>query len=317
MLNIGGKKIKLETLISTLEQESISFEIIKNDNWEESYTFASIKNIIQNGIYFFENTALIKDYNIQNSILIVSEVIKTNNNLIVVTNPQLVHYLLNSKINKTILFGISNSAKISSEAVLGKNIYIGENSVIGKCIIEDNVVIKHNVVIEDNVIIKQNTFIDNNSSIGAGGIAWIWDSNGNRIIQPQIGGVLIEKDCILGTDITIVRGSLSESTFIGEGTVIAHGTKIGHGAIINKYVHIANNVSIAGNATIGERCFLGSASVISSNIKVQDNCIIGAGAVVAKNVDENFVTLAGVPAKIIKKDNYIEKPNGVPKPFKK
>jgi len=173
------------------------------------------------------------------------------------------------------------------------------------------------VVIEDNVILKKNSFIDSNSVIGAAGLAWIWDSNGNRIIQPQLGGVIIGEDCILATDVTIVRGSLSENTNIGTGTVIAHGTKIGHGSIINDHVHIANNVSIAGNANVGERCFLGSACVISSNITIADNCIVGAGAVVAKNVTENYVTLAGVPAKIIKRSNYEDKPKGAPKPFKK
>jgi len=307
----------IEIIVNQLKLNGIDFEIIQNSPWLDNYKFASIKNVISEGIYFFEQASIVKNFPIENSIIIASEPFETKNNLIIVTNPQLTHYLINAAINTVKLVGISASSKIDNCAQIGKDVFIGENCVIGNCIIEDHVVIKHNVVVEDNVVIKKNAFIDSNSVIGAAGLAWIWDANGNRIIQPQLGGVIIEEDCILATDVTIVRGSLSENTTIGKGTVIAHGTKIGHGAIVKDHVHMANNVSLAGNAVIGERTFLGSACVVSSNIKVADNCIIGAGAVVNKTVEESFVTLAGVPAKVIKRANYEDKPNGAPKPFKK
>lgn len=311
-----SKNITIELLLQQLKSNAIDFDVIQNSEWSDAYQFASIKNVVSEGIYFFENASIVKNYPIENSIIIAAEPFETHNNLFIVSNPQLVHYLINASINTVKLIGISASSKIDTDAKIGAEVYIGENCVIGKCIIEDNVVIKHNVVIEDNVTIKKNTFIDSNSVIGAGGLAWIWDPNGKRIMQPQLGGVVIGEDCILATDVTIVRGSLSENTSIGNGTVIAHGTKIGHGAVVKENVHIANNVSLAGNAVIGERTFLGSACVVSSNIRVADNCIIGAGAVVNKTVDESFVTLAGVPAKIIKRANFEDKPNGAPKPFK-
>lgn len=311
-----NRTVTIDLILEQLRLNVIDFEVVQNRDWSATYQFASIKNVISDGIYFFENSAIATNFPITNSIIITSEVFETNNNLIIVSNPQLVHYLINAAINTVKLVGISASSKIDADAKIGAGVYIGENCVIGKCVIEDNVVIKHNVVIEDNVTINKNTFIDSNSVIGAGGLAWIWDAAGNRIIQPQLGGVVIGEDCILATDVTIVRGSLSENTIIGKGTVIAHGTKIGHGVVVKDHVHMANNVSLAGNAVIGERCFLGSACVVSSNIKVADNCIVGAGAVVNKNVEEPFVTLAGVPAKIIKRANYEGKPNGAPKPFK-
>ena len=311
-----SKNITSKSLLHHLESENIDFELIQNTDWFDNYKFASIKNVISQGIYFFEDVSVLKKFHFKNSIIFCSEPFETENNLIIVENPQLSHYKVNASINTVKLVGISSSSKISPEAQIGKEVYIGENCVIGNCIIEDYVVIKHNVVVEDNVIIGKNTFIDSNSVIGAGGLAWIWDPNGVRIIQPQLGGVIVGEDCVLATDVTIVRGSLSENTLIGRGTVIAHGTKIGHGTIVKEHVHMANNVSLAGNAVIGERTFLGSACVVSSNVSVADNCIVGAGAVVNKSVEESFVTVAGVPARIIKRANYDEKPNGAPKPFK-
>jgi acetyltransferase-like isoleucine patch superfamily enzyme len=81
-------------------------------------------------------------------------------------------------------------------------------------------------------------------------------------------------------------------------------------------VHLANNVSLAGNAIIEERVFLGSASVVSPNVRVSKGNIIGAGAVVTKTFVQENVTLAGVPAKIIALNNFEKKPSGAPKPFK-
>ncbi|MBU3660470.1 MAG: hypothetical protein FGM14_11395 [Flavobacteriales bacterium] len=311
------KKIKLEEILNFLKSNKIDFELVLNDLDETTeLSFASIKNIIKNGIYYLEKIEALANFEISESVIISNENIETRNCLIIVSNPQLVHYKLCSLVTKPVIYEIAASTKINQNALLAKNISIGENCVLGECIIEEGVVIKHNVVIEDNVWIKKNTFIDSNSVIGAGGLAWIWDNEGNRVIQPQIGGVVIEENCVLATDITVVRGSLSENTIIGKGTIISHGTKIGHGVQIEEEVHMANNVSIAGNAFIGKRCFLGSACVISSGVKIAENIIVGAGAVVNKSINEEYVTLAGVPAKVIARNNFETKPSGAPKPFK-
>lgn len=310
------KKFSLNTILNCLKKHSIEFELHERENFTGyEFSFASIKHIIKNGIYYFEEAEKTEHYEIYDSVLITNKYIPTSNVLIIVSNPQLVHYKLCSLAQDEKVYAISSSAKISLNAMIASNVFIGEHCVIGDCTIEEGVVIKHNVVIEDNVTIKKNSFIDSNSVIGAAGLAWIWDEHGERVIQPQLGGVLIEENCCLATDITVVRGSLSENTLIGKGSVIAHGTKIGHGAQILREVHMANNVSIAGNAVVGERCFLGSASVVSSNVKIAANCIIGAGAVVNRNNLDEFCTLAGVPATVIKKDNFNSKPNGAPKPF--
>ncbi|HNF72393.1 MAG TPA: DapH/DapD/GlmU-related protein, partial [Chitinophagaceae bacterium] len=202
------------------------------------------------------------------------------------------------------------------DAEIHSSVSIGPYCVLGRCTLSEGVELKSHVVIEDRVHIGARTRIDAHSAIGVPGMAWIWSQEGERIMQPQLGGVVIEEDCLLASDISVVCGSLSENTRIGKGTVIAHGSKIGHGAQIEEYVHMANNVSLAGNAVIGHHSFLGSASVISSNITLPAHSIVGAGAVVNKNFTESYLTLAGVPAQIIRKNNYEEKPRGVPKPFK-
>jgi UDP-3-O-[3-hydroxymyristoyl] glucosamine N-acyltransferase len=313
-------KLSYSQIISLIKKIDPSFLVLTNcgDN-TKMFALASTKNKIERGLYFLTCEYKKETENIYNSVILVDYFPenKDTNSYIKVFNPQLVHYKLSSTFENKNTPGIHATAIINPRAVISHTAHIGPYCVIGDCIIEENVSLLGHITVNDNVVIKQNTVIEANSLIGARGMAWIWDENGERIIQPQLGGVIIEENCLLGSDISIVRGSLSENTIVGKGSVMAHGTKIGHGCKIGKFVHFANNVSLAGNADIGDRVFLGSACVISSNVKIAEGCIVGAGSVVIKSVEEKYSTIAGVPGKVIKKNNFKEKPNGAPKTFKK
>ena len=312
---------KITEIIEIINKFNYKFEIIneKSDNNENCYRLASVKNIIEKGLYYLTEKYMDQALNIYNSLIITdTDNFKNLSNVYIkVENPQLVHYKIALTVEEKFTPGIHPTAIVDKEAEIDSSALIGPYCIIRKCIIGKKVKLLGHVTINDNVIIKSNTIIEGNSVIGARGMAWIWDENGDRIMQPQLGGVIIEEDCIIGTDITIVRGSLTENTFIGKGTIIAHGTKIGHGCQIGKEVHMANNVSLAGNAQIGERVFLGSGCVVSPNVQIPEGCIVGAGSVVHKSVAESYVSIAGVPGKIVKKNNFENKPSGAPKPFKK
>jgi len=310
---------KLNDVIDFLANNGIFYSVENNSKVEKIYAISSIKNKISKGLYYLEFEYIIQANDIQDSLILTNQANnkKDSNIYIIVENPQLVHYKLSSSFIKKLQSLIHTTAIIDEEAILHPTCYIGPFCIIGKCEIGENVQLLHHITIEDNVIINKNTVIEGHSTIGARGMAWIWDEDGNRIMQPQLGGVIIDEDCIIGTDITIVRGSLNENTYIGKGVIIAHGSKIGHGSIIKEKVHFANNVSIAGNAYIEPRVFLGSGSVVSSNVIISEGCIVGAGAVVNKSFNQPNCTLVGVPAKILKAKNFEYKPNGAPKPYKK
>jgi UDP-3-O-[3-hydroxymyristoyl] glucosamine N-acyltransferase len=232
--------------------------------------------------------------------------------LLKVAHPQAAYYMLMRHF-----FGgqaeparIHPTAIVSSDARIGRNVHIGPYCVIEACEIGDDTHLDSHVVIKANSHIGQRVRIESHSTIGATGVAWVWHE-GQRIVQPQIGGTLIGDDCFLGTDITIVRGSINEVTTLGPGCVLAHGTKIGHGCQIGGEVHFANNVSIAGNCRIGDRAFLSAASVLRPRIRLARGVTVGAGAVVTRDVDEEAVVVSGVPARRMdSKDHHA----GVPRP---
>lgn len=311
------KALTLFDFVNKLRAEGIAFELI-NPNESLKVIPANFKNVIRNGFYHITSGYNGDMSSIESSIVLsdIEVQLGDTNTVILVRDPQLIHYLLCQLYVEDKKAEIHPTVIINERAQIGNNVNIGAFSVIGECILEDNVWIESNVVIHDNAVIKHETFIDSHCSIGPAGIAWVWNEKGERVKQPQFGGVVIEENCHICTDVTIVRGSMSENTTIGRGTVIAHGSKIGHGSKVGRYVHMANNVSIAGNTTLGNRSFYGSGAIVPPNISIPDNCIVGAGAVVNKTFHGEYLTLVGVPAKVLRNNSHEVKAKGAPIPYK-
>ena len=195
---------------------------------------------------------------------------------------------------------IHPSAIVDPAARIGAGSVIGPYCVIGDCEIGAGARFDSHVVVKDGSIIGDRVTIESHSTIGATGVAWVWDDVAQqRIVQPQIGGARVGNDCFIGTDVTVVRGSVNEVTSLGNGCVVAHGSKVGHGSVIGADVHFANNVSIAGNCRVGDRAFLSSASVLRPRVVLARGVVVGAGAVVTRNVEQEGVVVSGVPARVM------------------
>jgi len=227
-------------------------------------------------------------------------------------DPQLEFYKLSNKYKKKYLeeseLEFIDGYYLHKDAVVGKNVSIGKGCVIGKFKISDNFIIHPNVVVYAETEIKSDVLIQANTVIGAEGIMWVWDDE-ERVYLHQLGGVVIEKHCKIGSNVTIVRGSANENTIIGEGTCMAHGTLIGHGCVIGKNTHFANNVSLGGGVKICDNCFFGSGVVLSAGCIIQNIILVGSGGVLNGTIEKSGVYV-GVPAKW--KKEYKGKMSGVP-----
>lgn len=274
--------------------------------------FASLKNIEINSLYFFSGEVLPE--NVKQSIIFVSDKIKEShldNTLIVVLNPQLEFYKLMSHYYPKKNYGISKTAILSLQSEISDFVEIGDFCKIGNAQIGKNSQLGNNVIVHDNVSIGCNVIISDNTVIGAQGVAWIWDTlTGERIIQPQIGGVDIQDRVFIGSNVTVVRGSVNENTMIGRDSLVSHGTQIGHGVQISHSTHIANNCTLAGNVVIGYESFIGAGVTISSQLKVAPKTTIGAGSTISKNIEIEGATYISMPARAIPRQDKL---NGVPK----
>ena len=66
-----------------------------------------------------------------------------------------------------------------------------------------------------------------------------------------------------------------------------------------KKTGIDSLASISQSAKVGEGCYVGPFACIEDGAVIGNNVYIGAGAVVTKSFEQNGVSLAGVPAKIV------------------
>lgn len=92
---------------------------------------------------------------------------------------------------------------------------------------------------------------------------------------------------------------------IGPGLCIWHGFNI----IINPLVKIGRNFGISANCnvghakgkvpTIGDNVTMSFGSQVLGDVKICNNVTIGAKSLVLKSIEQEFCTVAGIPAKIL------------------
>ncbi len=85
------------------------------------------------------------------------------------------------------------------------------------------------------------------------------------------------------------------------GIVVNSNAKVGKNCILHGNNCIGNDGYSEISPIIGDDCELGVGAVVIGNIKIANNVRLAAGAVVIHSIEENFVLVAGIPGKIVKK----------------
>ena len=183
---------------------------------------------------------------------------------------------------------IGDNSTIDSNTTIGSNVMIGHNTRIGSNCTLQNCILGNNVIIHPGVRIGQDGF---------------GYSFGDGILKkfPHIGRVIIQDSVEIGSNTTIDRGSLNDTT-IGEGTKIDNLVQIGHNVTIGQNCAIAGQVGISGSVSIGNNVMIGGQSGVKQHRKIGDNVQIGAGSGVMNSIPSNQ-RVAGNPAR--KLESYL------------
>jgi UDP-3-O-[3-hydroxymyristoyl] glucosamine N-acyltransferase len=191
---------------------------------------------------------------------------------------------------------VSEKASISNSATVGANVYIGHGVVIEEdCSIGDDSSIDCNTVIKAGTIIGKKVKIGANNTIGGVGFGYEKDDDGQYVVIPHIGNVVIEDGVEIGNNTAIDRAVLG-STFIRRNAKIDNLVHIAHGVEIGENSLIIANAMIAGSVTVGKNVWVAPSVSVLNKKKVGDNALIGMGAIVLKDVEAGK-TVVGNPAK--------------------
>lgn len=192
---------------------------------------------------------------------------------------------------------------IGAGAVVGSNVEIGSGSIIGpNSVIGAGVTIGRDTVIGANVSIEcahigDQVIIHAGARIGTQGFGWLDHGKTNTKI-PQLGRVIIQDRVEVGTNSTIDRGALGD-TSIGEGTKIDNLVQIGHNCRIGRNCLIAASTGLSGSTIVGDSVLMGGGVGTSGHLSIGDGSVIHGRAAVTKDWPAGSM-LAGAPAQDIK-----------------
>ena len=209
----------------------------------------------------------------------------------------------NGKVSKHSIININSkietNVEIQDGVVIKDNVFIDKNSIISSnTTVGENVYIFPNVTVGNNCsisncTIQQNTAIQSGVIIGTPGFSFAIENNDSNIMN-HLGKVIIGKNVRIGSNTTIVRGSLL-NTVIGDNVKIDNLVHISHNVKIGRGTIIAAQSGIAGSTSIGENVIMGGQVGISGHLIIGDNVKIAAKSGVIKNIKNNNV-VGGYPA---------------------
>ncbi len=204
---------------------------------------------------------------------------------------------------------IGARARIASHVSIAEGAEIGEDALILQGVrIGARVRIGHRVICQPGAVIGSDgfSFVTPDPS----GVEEIRATLGHRAeISAQswvrihsLGTVVIGDDVEIGTNCTIDRGTIHDTT-IGAGTKLDNQVHLAHNVTVGRDCLLCGQVGIAGSARIGDRVVLGGQCGVGDNLFVGDDVIGGGGTKIMTNAPAGRVLL-GYPA--IRMDTHIE-----------
>lgn len=113
------------------------------------------------------------------------------------------------------------------------------------------------------------------------------------------------KSGIFGEGLQVMPSAIIENDVkISTQCIIGTRASVMHDCVLGQGVEIGPGSVVCGRVTIGNNSWVGAGAVIKDRINIGSNTIIGAGAVVVSDIPDGVI-VAGVPAKIIKKNSYV------------
>ena len=150
------------------------------------------------------------------------------------------------------------------------------------------------VVLAPRVVVGARVRIGPGSVIGHGGFGWATRGKEVRAV-PQLGGVVIEDDVVIGPLCTIDAGTLAP-TRIRRGAKLDAHVHVGHNCDVGEGCMLAAQTGLAGSVVLGRGVLVGGQAGFADHVHVGDEARIAAKSGVIGDVPPGAV-VAGYPAR--------------------
>ena len=185
--------------------------------------------------------------------------------------------------------GIHPTAFVHPLAQVSEMAHIGAFSVIeAYAVVGAHSVIYPHVYVGHYCEIGQRCHIASHVSIGSDGFGFFTDKTFTHHKIPQIGRVIIEDDCELGSHCAIDRATLTE-TRLKKGSKLDNFCHIAHNVQVGKNALLAAGFMVAGSTVIGNNLTASGGVHTNGHINITDNVVLSARAGVTANIEESGV----------------------------
>lgn len=112
----------------------------------------------------------------------------------------------------------------------------------------------------------------------------------------------ISPSASLGTGTVVMpMAVVNADAKVGRACIINTGATVDHDSVLADGVHVCPGANLAGEVRVGRASWLGIGCSVIQQVNIGESVMVAARAAVTKDV-ENHVVVAGVPAKVIKKN---------------
>jgi len=182
--------------------------------------------------------------------------------------------------------GIHPTAAIHTLAKVDPSAHIGAH-----CTVEAHAIVGAGSIIYPSVYVGAycevgaNCIIGPSTTIGGDGFSFATDRQFKHHKIPQIGRVVIEDDCELGSQCAVDRAALTE-TRIKRGSKFDNFCHIAHNVEIGENAIAAAGLMVSGSVKIGRNFMAAGAVVTAGHISITDNVIIAGRSAVTSDIRE-------------------------------
>ena len=164
---------------------------------------------------------------------------------------------------------VADNAVIGEGSVVMPGTFVGNNSTLGRqCLLYPNVTVREGITLGDRVIIHAGTVI------GSDGFGYVFEQ-GEHYKIPQVGGVIIEDDVEIGSNVSVDRATTG-NTIIRKGTKIDNLAQIAHNVTIGQKSLIVAQVAIGGSTEIGDFVIMGGQAAVADHSTIESGTMLAA-----------------------------------------